>query len=100
MPSDMVYELFIGVFDPHRVLFIDCYTHDDCNGTSDTCVSNHCHCGSNVRCSINSDICKGGNCRCGENEECAENEFCGLGKCNGMLLLIFKYYFPPYELYG
>ena len=74
-------------------MFIDCYTNDDCNGTSDTCISNHCHCGSNLRCShLNgkADICKDGDCKCGEDDECAENEVCVEGKCQGILFWIIK----------
>ena len=83
-----------GVFARQLVLFIDCHANADCNGNSDTCVSNYCHCGSNVKCSGRpdssgkSDICKNGNCKCGENDECAENEICVLGNCHGMLFLI------------
>ena len=77
-------------------MLLDCHTNADCNGNSNTCVSNYCQCGSNVRCSGRADssgktdTCKNGNCKCGDNDECGENEVCGLGKCNGMKLLILR----------
>ena len=59
----------------------ECLTDEDCNGASDTCISNVCHCGSKARCSGRADTCIASLCKCGESDECPEDEFCNLGRC-------------------
>ena len=71
-------------------MILECLTHSDCTGDSDSCVSNVCFCGSTEKCSgITADACVIGKCKCGEHEECSETEICSVGECVGMLFLIF-----------
>ena len=63
---------------------VECINHEDCSGGSDTCISNFCHCGSNVKCSERADTCTAGICRCSTNEECSEDKFCYFGACQGL----------------
>ena len=65
-------------------MFLECNTHADCTGDSDTCISNDCFCGSTDICSGRTDTCVMEKCKCGENEECSETELCIVGECRGM----------------
>ena len=71
-------------------LLLECQTNDDCSNASDTCHENICKCGSNAKCTGRTDNCTSGNCTCGQNNECSENQYCDLGDCKGMSVLIFR----------
>ena len=68
----------------HIFISLECDTNEDCSGASDTCISNSCHCGSKAKCKGRADTCTEGICKCGGNDECPVDEFCFLGKCQGM----------------
>ena len=68
----------------HIFISLECDTNEDCSGASDTCISNSCHCGSKAKCERRADTCTEGICKCGGNDECPVDEFCFLGKCQGM----------------
>ena len=81
-----------GVFAPHIILIIDCSNDADCAGNADTCVSNYCRCGSNMKCMGRARTpgktatCEEGQCKCSEHGECSEYDMCTLGVCQqGML---------------
>ena len=87
-----------AIFLRQHALIVDCNSDNDCNGNSDTCVSNFCRCGSSVRCSAvegtssgKTDTCIDGQCvKCGDNDECSEYDVCILGECKGMFILILQ----------
>ena len=63
------------------VIMIDCTTNGDCTGTTDTCKSSRCYCGSEDECTGRSDTCTGGRCQCGENDKCSSVDICSFGQC-------------------
>ena len=73
-----------GLFASQNSIYLECHTHADCPGDSDTCISNACFCGSTDKCSGRSDTCVIGKCKCGGNKECSKTAMCIVGECRGM----------------
>ena len=90
--------MFMYIYNYHIPITSECITDEDCSGASnasDTCISNICHCGTNLNCTLVSDTCTAGQCKCGENDECLSSQTCSNGTCNeGKLLPVSKMFLP------